>query len=133
MLRNFESIRIGSIVDIGGEAPNGKHDIRFGDVVVSCPIKKKGGVVPYDFGKAVQDQEFERTGSLNSPPTVLLTALTKLSPTPTSNISKKINAQGGHFGNALQAASYRAHDQVMQMLLEKGADVIAQGGLYGCY
>ena len=36
-------------------------------------------MVPYNYGKAVQDQEFERTGSLNSPPTVLLIALTKLS------------------------------------------------------
>ncbi len=79
MLRSFESIRIGLMVGIGGGAPSGKHDIRLGDVVVGCPIKKEGGVVPYNFGKAVQDQIFERTGSLNSPPTVLLTALTKLS------------------------------------------------------
>ena len=79
MLRSFESIRIGLMVGIGGGAPSGKHDIRLGDIVVGCPMKKEGGVVPYNFGKAVQDREFERTGSLNSPPTVLLTALTKLS------------------------------------------------------
>ena len=79
MLRSFESIRIGLIVGIGEGAPSGKHDIRLGDIVVGCPNKKEGGVVPYNFGKAVQDLEFKRTGSLNSPPTVLLTALTKLS------------------------------------------------------
>ena len=79
MLRSFESIRIGLMVGIGGGAPSGKHDIRLGDIVVGYPINKEGGVVPYNFGKAVQDHEFERTGSLNSPPTVLLTALTKLS------------------------------------------------------
>ena len=79
MLRSFESIRIGLMVGIGGGAPSDKHDIRLGDVVVGCPVKKEGGVVPYNFGKAIQDQEFERTGSLNSPPTVLLTALNKLS------------------------------------------------------
>ena len=79
MLRSFGSIRIGLTVGIGGGAPSSKHDIRLGDIVVGCPINKEGGVVPYNFGKAVQDQEFERTGSLNSPPTVLLTALTKLS------------------------------------------------------
>lgn len=79
MLHSFESIRIGLMVGIGGGAPSGKHDIRLGDVVVGYPVKKEGGVVPYNFGKAVQDREFERTGSLNSPPTVLLTALTKLS------------------------------------------------------
>ena len=77
MLRSFESIRIGLMVGIGGGAPSRKHDIRLGDIMVGCPIKKEGGVVPYNFGKAVQEREFEQTGSLNSPPTVLLTALTK--------------------------------------------------------
>ena len=79
MLRSFESIRIGLMVGIGGGAPSDKHDIRLGDVVVGCPMKRAGGVIPYNFGKAIQDREFEQTGSLNSPPTVLLTALTKLS------------------------------------------------------
>ena len=79
MLRSFESIRVGLMVGIGGGAPSGKHDIRLGDIVVGCPINKEGGIIPYNFGKAIQDQEFVRTGSLNSPPTVLLTALTKLS------------------------------------------------------
>ena len=79
MLRSFDSIRIGLMIDIGGGAPSGEHNIRLGDVVVGCPVKKEGGVVPYNFGKAVQTQEFERTGSLNSSPTVLLTALIKLS------------------------------------------------------
>ena len=70
MLGSFESIQIGLMVGIGGGAPSGKHDIRLGDIVVGCPIKE-GGVVPYNFGKAVPEQEFERTGSLNLPPTVL--------------------------------------------------------------
>ncbi|KAL9125418.1 MAG: hypothetical protein Q9217_005375 [Psora testacea] len=66
------------MVGIGGGAPSDKHDIRLGDVVVGCPMHRLGGVIPYNFGKAIQDQEFEQTGSLNSPPPVLLTALTKL-------------------------------------------------------
>ena len=41
-----------------------------------------------------------------------------------------VNAVGGEYGNALQAASYGGHDKVMQMLLEKGADVKMQGGHY---
>lgn len=49
------------MVGIGGGALSGKHDIRLGDVVVGCPMKKEGGMVPYNFGKAVQDREFERT------------------------------------------------------------------------
>ncbi|KAL5610522.1 hypothetical protein FOBRF1_006639 [Fusarium oxysporum] len=42
-----------------------------------------------------------------------------------------VNAQGGEYGNALQAASYRGHLQIVQMLLDRGADVNAQGGKYG--
>ena len=41
------------------------------------------------------------------------------------------NAQGGHYGNALQAASYGGHEQVVKTLLDAGADVNAQGGEYG--
>ena len=42
-----------------------------------------------------------------------------------------VNAQGGEYGNALQAALERGHDRVVQMLLDRGADVNAQGGEYG--
>ncbi len=79
MLRSFESIRIGLMVGIGGGAPSKKHDIRLGDVVVGCPMHRAGGVIPYNFGKAIQDKKLEQAGSLNSPPQFLLTALAKLS------------------------------------------------------
>ncbi len=75
LLRSFSSIRIRLMVGIGGGAPSHKHDIRLGDVVVSSPSGTTGGIVYYDFGKVVQEKEFERTGSLNAPPTALLTAL----------------------------------------------------------
>ncbi|KAL1984494.1 hypothetical protein VTN96DRAFT_9093 [Rasamsonia emersonii] len=42
-----------------------------------------------------------------------------------------VNAQGGYYGNALQAALARGYKEIMAMLLEKGADVNAQGGYYG--
>ena len=35
-----------------------------------------------------------------------------------------INAQGGDYGTALLAASLGGHDQIVQMLLDKGADLI---------
>jgi hypothetical protein len=42
-----------------------------------------------------------------------------------------VNAQGGKYGNALQAASLRGREKVVQVLLDKGGDVNAQGGDYG--
>ena len=42
-----------------------------------------------------------------------------------------VNAQGGYYGNALQAASWMGRVAVVALLLEKGADVNAQGGYYG--
>ena len=42
-----------------------------------------------------------------------------------------VNAQGGEYGNALQAASGRGDEKVVQMLFGAGADANAQGGEYG--
>jgi len=78
MLRSFESIRIVLMVGIGGGAPSDRHDIRLGDVVVSSPTGRTGGVVQYMFGKTIQNRKFEYMGLLNSPPTAILTALTKI-------------------------------------------------------
>ena len=41
-----------------------------------------------------------------------------------------VNAQGGVYGNALQAASSHGHIQTVQLLLDKGADINAQGGRF---
>jgi nucleoside phosphorylase len=79
MLRSFSLIRFGLMVGIGGGAPSEKHDIRLGDVVVSSPVGRTGGVIHYEFGKTIQDKKFERTGSLDAPPPFLLAALSKVS------------------------------------------------------
>ena len=42
-----------------------------------------------------------------------------------------VNAKGGNYGNALQAASQGGHEMVVRLLLDKGVDVNAQGGYYG--
>ncbi|KAH8724798.1 fibronectin type 3 and ankyrin repeat domain protein 1, partial [Phaeosphaeriaceae sp. PMI808] len=42
-----------------------------------------------------------------------------------------VNAQGGYYGNALQAASSRGYEPVVKLLLDKGADVNSQSGFYG--
>jgi nucleoside phosphorylase len=71
----FPSLRFGLMVGIGGGVPSYEHDIRLGDVVVSQPTGSFGGVIQYDFGKTVQRGRFQRTGSLNKPPKILLSAV----------------------------------------------------------
>jgi nucleoside phosphorylase len=70
----FASARFGLMVGIGSGVPSEEADVRLGDVVVSKPHKTHGGVVQYDTGKATPSG-FERTGALNTPPTVLLNAV----------------------------------------------------------
>lgn len=79
MLNTFPQIRFGLMVGIGAgvpELPN--RDIRLGDVVVSKPGDRDGGVVQYDMGRAQGDGKFERIGTLNKPPMVLLNAASGL-------------------------------------------------------
>ena len=78
MMHSFPNIRIGLMVGIGGGAPSPKHDIRLGDIVVSAPRAGNGGVFQYDFGKAIQNNDFQPTGFLNQPPAVLRSAVTGL-------------------------------------------------------
>jgi nucleoside phosphorylase len=78
MQSQFTSIRFGLMVGVGGGVPSDSNDVRLGDVVISMPQGQHGGVVQYNFGKAGKDGKVARTGWLNAPPTILLTALTKL-------------------------------------------------------
>ncbi|KIV91422.1 hypothetical protein PV10_05963 [Exophiala mesophila] len=41
-----------------------------------------------------------------------------------------VNAQGGRFGNALQAAAYKGLRDVVELLLDRGADAKLRGGKY---
>jgi nucleoside phosphorylase len=77
MRATFKGIRFGLMVGIGGGVPSAEVDIRLGDVVVSQPHQTLSGVVQYDMGKATPSG-FERTGSLNSPPQMLLGAVAKV-------------------------------------------------------
>jgi nucleoside phosphorylase len=71
----FSSVKALLLVGIGGGVYTIKNDIRLGDVVVSRPDGKYGGVVQYDFGKSLSEGRFEHTGALNSPPRELLSTL----------------------------------------------------------
>ncbi|KAB8071929.1 hypothetical protein BDV29DRAFT_10725 [Aspergillus leporis] len=78
MSHSFQNIKIGLLVGIGGGAPRQSHDIRLGDVVVSTPGNRAGGVIQYDFGKTIQNESFQVTDFLNQPPLFLLTAVSGL-------------------------------------------------------
>lgn len=77
MTSTFRNIKFVLMVGIGGGVPSEANDVRLGDVVVSTPTEQYPGVVQWDFGKT-KDGKCERTGSLNNPPTFLLTALSKM-------------------------------------------------------
>ncbi|KAF2787249.1 purine and uridine phosphorylase [Melanomma pulvis-pyrius CBS 109.77] len=97
MLHSFPNIRLGLMVGIGGGAPSKKHDIRLGDIVVSSPHDRDGGVLQYDFGKTIQDQSFQTTGFLNQPPRVLRAAVNGLKAQYESDGHQLDNAINGIF------------------------------------
>ncbi|CAF3619011.1 unnamed protein product [Fusarium graminearum] len=80
LVHSLPHIRISLLVGIGGgiARPNAGYDIRLGDVVVGQPDGTIGGVVQYDLGKATANGGWERKGSLDKPPAVLLHALASL-------------------------------------------------------
>ncbi|PLB42131.1 Pfs, NACHT, and Ankyrin domain protein [Aspergillus candidus] len=75
--RTFPSIRFGLMVGVGGGVPFNGADVRLGDVVVSMPTEKYGGVFQYDQGKMCHGH-LEPTGCLNKPSPLLLTVLSKM-------------------------------------------------------
>ena len=78
MKSKFVSIQFGLMVGIGGGVPSVESELQLGDVVISQPDMQHGGVVQYDLGKTGAGGYFTRTGSLNTPPILLLNALSKL-------------------------------------------------------
>lgn len=88
MRLTFKGIRFGLMVGIAGGVPSADHDIRLGDVVVGKPTRDFGGVIQYDYGKTVSGGRLERTGVLNKPPTILLTAMTALQSAHIANKSR---------------------------------------------
>ncbi|KAJ3335830.1 hypothetical protein HDU93_004277 [Gonapodya sp. JEL0774] len=77
LMRTFTSVEFGLMVGIGSGVPSEDADIRLGDVVVSMPFGTHGGVVQFDSGQ-LTSSGFHRTGHLDSPPRMLLNAVTHL-------------------------------------------------------
>ncbi|KFX88591.1 hypothetical protein O988_08963 [Pseudogymnoascus sp. VKM F-3808] len=78
MQSTFPNLKMGLMVGIGGGVPSKENDIRLGDVVVSIPAHGYGGVVQHDMGKNTMAGGWVRTGSLNGPPSILRTTISKL-------------------------------------------------------
>ena len=77
MKRSF-NLQFGLMVGIAGGVWSKKSDIRLGDIVIGQPTGLHGGVVQWDYGKKLAGGVFQRTGSLDRPPPVLLHALQAL-------------------------------------------------------
>ncbi len=93
MVHSFPNIRIGLMVGIAGGAPSKKHDIRLGDIAVGAPRDGESGVFEFDFGKTIQDQNFEYTRFLDQPPTVLRAAV--------SGVKAQYEMSGHHIEEAI--------------------------------
>lgn len=120
LLSSFHSIHFGLMVGIGGGVPKENKDIRLGDIVVSEPTYTHGGVVQYNYGKALSGGEFRRTGMLNRPPQSLLTALSKLQATHYTKPSQVINflAEIEQKLPTEQAANFARPTQTDQLFLD---------------
>jgi len=96
----FRSVKALLLVGIGGGVYTIKNDIRLGDVVVSCPDGKYGGVVQYDFGKSLSEGRFEHTSALNSPSREVLSTIAAM--------------KANHLVNGTQLPDYHIYLDVSQ-------------------
>ncbi|KAB8228857.1 uncharacterized protein BDW43DRAFT_303558 [Aspergillus alliaceus] len=78
ILSTFRQVKFRLIIRIGGGVPSEEHDIRLEDVMVRKPVGLLEGVIQYDFGKTIQQGQFQRKEILNKSLEILLTVLSNL-------------------------------------------------------
>ncbi|PWY94679.1 purine and uridine phosphorylase [Aspergillus sclerotioniger CBS 115572] len=83
LIRTFHNIRFGLLVGVGGGAPDLAHldpsnDIRLGDVVVSYPTGKHGGVINYNAPSWKDENSPEIESRLTAPPNALMSGVERL-------------------------------------------------------
>lgn len=78
LLRSFPNLRFALFVGTGGGAPNQRHDIRLGDVVVSRPHRGRCGFLQYDFDATLRREALVPVGTSHDPPAPLLSAIITL-------------------------------------------------------
>jgi nucleoside phosphorylase len=116
MRAKFTNIRFGLMVGIGGGVPN-DNDVRLGDVVVSQPVGRHGGVIQYDFGKS-EPSGFVHAEFLNSPPNALLQALANLQ----ARHLREVNNIQKYVGVIERRARFRRPDPNSDVLFEDAYD-----------
>ncbi|KAH0551748.1 hypothetical protein GP486_007034 [Trichoglossum hirsutum] len=101
--QQFPNVRFALMVGIGAGIPRlPKCDIRLGDIAVSIPRDNHPGVLVYDFGKYESGGTFVLKGSLNKPPSILISADGSLEEdemmnrSPLKRILKNITKQPGY-------------------------------------
>lgn len=123
----FKKIRFGLMVGIGGGVPSAEADVRLGDVVVSQPYGRFAGVVQYDMGKTTPSG-FERTGSLNSPPQLLLAAVARVKANELRGRSKLSE----HITKLEDMARFRRSKAGPDVLFEATYDHVGEQTCDGC-
>lgn len=78
LLSTFPAVQYGMMIGVGGGVPSPENDIRLGDIVVNAPKLQTGGVIQYDFGKILPDDQFQPLGALNQPHPTILHAVSQL-------------------------------------------------------
>ena len=123
----FPNLQFMLMVGVGGGVPQEDVVIRLGDVVVGRPNEAHGGVVQYDSGK-MTTTGFQRTGFLNSPPTILLKAITQL-------MASSIKEQEKFAENLLQVTKlkeFRKESTGPDVLFQADYDHAGGGTCAGC-
>lgn len=88
LFRSFPSVSMCLLVGVGAGIRRKGFDVRLGDVVISQPDGRSGGVYQYDLQKARYGGHIENIGVLNRPSTLLLKILTRVQAHHAANPSK---------------------------------------------
>ncbi|KAI4864412.1 nucleoside phosphorylase domain-containing protein [Hypoxylon rubiginosum] len=113
MTSTFPSIRLCLLVGIGSGIP---PKVRLGDVVVGMPYNGLPGVVGWQLGK---HEAYEKTDEMRHPPSILISALTKLESIHEIQGSRMVEYLAKVKQHKRLALSYLVSDALQDPFLEK--------------